>query len=366
MDDSISLSSANIWGVPDGCPGYVKMSRQIPDVSGISVAMKEGIMAHGYAKDVLEKGWLDADMPRDMPDDIYECVKMYTGYCNDISTCCIDTAVAMEINGEHFSGACDFSCWKEDTYEFVSFTTGHSPVNAVENYELIAHAFLHSELLEQIKSLKIKLTVVQPRAYHPDGPIRTWETTIAELEPYFETLKTKAAEALSDNPSYNSGAHCRHCPGRHTCKAALDGGAKLYEASAHGDIQALTPEAMGVQLGVVKRCRSHLDAIITGLEENIKHSLKNAKPVPGWVLQPTKKHAKWTKPMDEVLRLGDELGFNFKQPTKPITPTQAIAKLSKLKIDPAVISGYSKKEDGPDALVPADEIIKRIFNNEKK
>ena len=65
----------------------------------------------------------------------------------------------------------------------------------------------------------VKLTIVQPRAFHPDGTIRTWETTVGEIRRWAEEELRPAMEATADFEYLEMGQHCRFCPAKMVCPA---------------------------------------------------------------------------------------------------------------------------------------------------
>lgn len=61
----------------------------------------------------------------------------------------------------------------------------------------------------------VRLTIVQPRAFHFDGPVRTWEVSTDDLLTWLETKLVPAMnEAAQGSRKTKSGEHCRFCPVR--------------------------------------------------------------------------------------------------------------------------------------------------------
>jgi len=61
----------------------------------------------------------------------------------------------------------------------------------------------------------VELTIVQPRGFHPDGPIRRWETT-AEYLHYWGEHDLRSAMCNTDTDLV-AGEHCRFCPAKLVC-----------------------------------------------------------------------------------------------------------------------------------------------------
>lgn len=68
----------------------------------------------------------------------------------------------------------------------------------------------------------LTLVLVQPRAYHKDGPVRVQEVDPIDLTIFEEILRR--GSALTDDPDapLDAGEHCKFCPAGHAC-VALDG-----------------------------------------------------------------------------------------------------------------------------------------------
>jgi len=221
------------------------------------------------------------------------------------------------------------------------FKFGFEAVEVFENWQLMNYAA--GKLREMgvdghiDQFTKVHLCVVQPRAHHPDGPIRRWIVTASYLRPYFNILRTNAEKALGPNAEFHTGNHCKHCPGRHACPAALKAGVSLYEVAAAPLPVGLTPEALGVQLSIVKRALTQLECLESGLEEQVKGLLRSGATVEGWSVQEGVGREKWDKPISEVIALGEILNTSLLKPADVITPKQA----RKLGVDDAVITAYS-------------------------
>src|SRR5205085_9695018 len=74
------------------------------------------------------------------------------------------------------------------TLDVFDFKFGHGFVSEFENWQLIGYAagFLESLGIDghADQALRVNLHVVQPRAYHRAGPVRTWSVLASDLRPY--------------------------------------------------------------------------------------------------------------------------------------------------------------------------------------
>lgn len=67
--------------------------------------------------------------------------------------------------------------------------------------------------------ITVKLTIVQPRGFHPDGTIRTWETTVGAIRKWAEEELRPAMDATKDMDYLALGPWCRFCPAKLVCPA---------------------------------------------------------------------------------------------------------------------------------------------------
>ena len=241
---------------------------------------------------------------------------------------------------------------------------GFEIVEAFENWQLINYAAGIINMLGlnglETQYINVHFRIIQPRAHHRDGIIREWNTTAANLRAQFNTLHMNAHISLSDQATTRSGSHCKHCTARHACPAALQAGLRLYEVVGKPTPVELSPEAIGVQLTIIKRARKQLEYLESGFDEQVKNLIFKGVNVQGWQVEQGFGREKWAKPVNEVITMGDMLGHDLKKPDEAITPVQARNK----GVDDAMIAMYSEKPKTGLKLTPDNgNKAKLIFNN---
>lgn len=117
-----------------------------------------------------------------------------------------------------FYGTVDFWAITPDgkTLKVKDFKYGAGIAVDVEyNPQEMYYAFgvLRKVVLHQ--DATIELTIVQPRGFHPDGPVRRWETTADYLCHWGEHDLRDAM--LRDDADLCAGDHCRFCPAKLVC-----------------------------------------------------------------------------------------------------------------------------------------------------
>jgi len=64
--------------------------------------------------------------------------------------------------------------------------------------------------------------IIQPRAFHPDGPIREALVTNEELQSFFDDMERAIAECEKPDAPVTPGSWCRWCPASSVCTARED------------------------------------------------------------------------------------------------------------------------------------------------
>ena len=333
----ISPSAAPVWRY---CPASILMAQAYPEPD--TDASKAGTASH-WAVGLLIGPLKDDDPPTLCvgdadPDGTILDMEMIDGaylFANDFSAAvstatCPRSGTEQRVNCSVIHalsfGTTDAWLYDETAHRLIiwEYKYGFIRVEPFENWQLICY---YAGLLKYLdivhdQDLIVELRVVQPRAPHRLGPIRTWTTTGAELRPYVNQLHTAAADAMVSRPEAITGSHCKYCSGRHACDAALIAGVTLYEAAVVALPAELSPEQLGRQLSFVRRALEHVKSLEAAYSERVRSSIKDRRVVPGWVMAPTTGRENWIKPDEEVKQLGAAYATELTKTTL-ITPNQA-------------------------------------------
>jgi len=358
----LAPSAAGVWSQ---CPGSVKMAQAFPETEQ-SEAAAEGELAHELGAQMIKAGVHRAEQPAPEAGEMYEAAKLYA---DDVLTEAakyrdgiLDIEVQIpvkRVNAECFGtpDAVLYSPTARVLYVW-DFKYGHREVEVFENQQLITYVaglfdkFGVNGLLDQETTVVMK--IVQPRSFSRSGPIREWRVKGDELRGPINLLRNAAQIALGPSPHTKSGEHCRYCPGRHACEAALQAGVGLYEVASTPVPMELTPAELGLQLAIIKRAKQALEFLETGYEEQVK----SLGGVPGWSLESSPGREGWNKPAQEVFSLGDVMGVDLRKPPEAVTPNQA----RKLGIPAEVVAGYAERKPGGLKVVPDNKTLAhRVF-----
>lgn len=377
-------SSGHIWGKPDGCTAWPTMNQLYPETEPQPEAM-EGEASHEIGACLIEgatvgsmSSWSSFDGLA-AANGVVFTEEMFDGaelYAKDVQSVMRETRVfsgsnigierRLEMSQIHELSFGTTDCYLFDAKKghlyIWDYKFGYEIYEAFENWQSINYyAGIYNLLgFDGIKDqhITVHIRIVQPRAFHRDGPIREWTVKASDLRAHINILKGNAHKSLGPDAEAVSGSHCKHCPGRHACEAGLTGGMRLYEAASKPTPVELPVVALGVQLAIVIRARKQLECLESGFKTQVKALIRSGKTVPGWSAEPTFGKEKFDKPFEEVVAMGKMLGHDLQQ-QKTITPNQA----RKLGVDEAVITAYSSTPRTGTTIVP-DNVnkIKQAFS----
>lgn len=243
----LGASAAERWM---NCPGsnVILNVLDLPPSEETDFA-KEGTAAHDAAAHCLRSGldaWeiegqeflgykVDAEMRDALQmylDEIARRRAEHTGIIAEL--------IEYRISGDFhplFFGTCDEGILSADILDIIDLKYGAGiAVDAFNNAQLKYYAVGVLEKFIGPLSNRVRLTIVQPRAFHADGPIRTWETTVQELLDWKHNILIPAMRRAEIDLTLTPGDWCRFCPAKLACPV-LTG---LFGAAITADAAALT------------------------------------------------------------------------------------------------------------------------------
>lgn len=252
------------------------------------------------------------------------------------------------------------------TIHLFDYKFGHGYVDEFENWQLIDYAAGIIDLLDldgtADQQTTVRMTIVQPRCYHKDGPVRTWTVRASDLRPFINLLRSAAERVVGELvPAATVNDGCKHCPGRHACTALQRTAGQAAELSLRSLPDEMTPEARALELHLLRRALARLEARVSGLEDSVHADLLGGQSVPFFGLEQSVGKLAWQVAPNEVEALGRMMSVDL---TKPgvLTPTQARDKLKKAGHDPEIIGAYATKPRGAMQLVPVNsKTARKVF-----
>lgn len=346
------------------CPGSRELEERFPELED-SPASREGHAAHWLAQcyllgDYEKKEFAPNGEPitKEMEEgaDLYEHeVKWVAG--TDTSVLHIEERIDISTVHPECWGTAD--CWfTVGSHLYIyDYKFGHGFVDVYQNWQLLEYACGIMATLTGIDT--ITLTVVQPRSYTSDGPIRSWHLTPEILEKYENRLRSSEHQASQENAECIPSPECANCRARHACTALQKTTARFIDMANASVFNELTPLQTARELKHLHEAAELMEARITGLEEQAKNMILKGELVPGYKLDSSIGREHWTKDANEIIMLGGLMGLNLAKPAEAITPVQA----RKLGLDDVIISAYSQRAAGKLKLMKAPN-AERIFKNE--
>jgi hypothetical protein len=218
---------------------------------------------------------------------------------------------------------------------------GYGIVEPFENWQLICYAagLLAGLDGHQDQEVTVVLRIVQPRPFHADGSVREWRVSGSDLRGYINKLILAAAQATSATPGTCSGHHCRYCAARHDCPTLAAACYASIDYIGQAQPEALSTEAMAMEYKILERIEVLIKARKSAHESRMIGMIKAGESVPGYTIDYGTGHAKWSKPVSEVLALGQLLGIDLAAPQAAITPAKALA----AGLDAGLMKTYSER-----------------------
>ncbi|ORE90229.1 hypothetical protein ATO13_23376 [Stappia sp. 22II-S9-Z10] len=233
-------------------------------------------------------------------------------------------------------------------------------VEVEENRQAMTYGVGALRKLHNSRVKKVVLVIVQPRAHHRDGPVRTWETTPARMAA-FEAELREAAKA-TDDPSAPlvAGDHCKFCRAAGACEA--NRAAALAVAQAEFDeageldpstLQAprlMTPERLAQAMRDADTLRNWLKAVAEHAHAEAERGVK----IPGMKLVAKQARRKWGDEQTALATLTLVEGLDESEvmaAPKLLSPAQ-IEKLLPKDRRAAALDGLTIRKSSGTNLVP--------------
>jgi hypothetical protein len=236
-------------------------------------------------------------------------VRMFTGYCNGLRalTNGVDgfwiekrfNLAALQPPAPMF-GTADIVAYDPAarTLEVVDLKFGQGVVVEVKKNAQLRYYGLGALLSIDLKEFpveKVRITIVQPRTAHSDGPIRSEEISVDELVGFAGDLLDAARATTQRDAPLNPGSHCRFCPASGRCPAQReraqlvaqsDFAVQDFEPPAPG---ILVPEQFAQMLGQLHI----LDDWMKAMRAHALAMLERGETVPGFKLVAKRATRKW-------------------------------------------------------------------------
>ena len=340
------------------CPGSVRMAQQFPKPP--TPESMEGDAAHWVAAQMVAGVAVNANdvAPNGIVvnDDMLEGGELWMNHINGRNhplTGDIETRLppSQYLHPDNW-GTPDHATIAPGIIYIDDYKYGHKYIDVFRNWQLMNYAELYLSHLgvngDRDQYIDVCMTIVQPRCYHKDGPIRSWTIKACELRPYVNILRSKFEEALSPNPPCYTGPECEYCPARHACPALAASASNAMQMAYESTPLTMTPQAIGLEIRMLRRAQGQLKARLTGLEEQALSLMTKGAHVPYCRLDRGQARTIWKNPQ-EARYMAELMGVKIDKPDV-MTPKQAI----KAGLDPDIVAVYSITPPGTVSLESDD------------
>jgi hypothetical protein len=246
----LAPSKASRWFA---CPGSIRLESQCPET--VSEYAAEGTAAHALGEKAIRAGYDDTFNYLgetlngfEVTSEMASAVQVYVDAVSAIAPSAdlksqhairwIEQGFKLDWVHPDVWGTADCIVFRpfKHTLDVIDYKHGRGVVvNPERNAQLMIYALgaLYNIWMSQSavtrKALSIyeiagdvTLWIVQPRADHPGGPIRSWKTSTRELYHFGATQLAICAKATEDEAApLRAGEHCRFCKAIAVCPARV-------------------------------------------------------------------------------------------------------------------------------------------------
>lgn len=373
------------------CPGSIRLESKVKaqlnedyDFGGSCAA--KGTAAHALAEKCLLNGTDAGDYFGQTIDgflvdaDTVDAVQVYVDYCRALAPAdMLAKKLVLRNVEESFKltwlhpdiwGTNDFSAYNvmDHTLEVVDYKHGRGVVVEPDhNSQLMTYALGamyglwngQTETTKKVISVykmveSVRLTIVQPRAEHDDGVIRSWDTAPRELM-FWATnvLRLGALETEESDAALNAGEHCRFCKAVAVCPERVKRNVEIAKVDFGKPVlpepDQLKPEHMAKVLEVSKLLSDWAGQVKAFAQAQLEAGFV----VPGFKLVKRRALRKW-KPgvADQLELLLEDAAFTA---PKLVTPAAAEKAATAAGIDPKIMADLWDKPDNGCTIAAEDD-----------
>ena len=209
-----------------------------------------------------------------------------------------------------------------------------TPVEVKGNPQLLYYGL---GALRDYEFERIVLHIVQPRCEHPNGKIRSWETTPAELKAFARELAACAKSTENpDAPLVPTEKGCKFCPAAGFCPALKEKAYAVAKASFAEDDTVLLPEPSTLsneQVAEVLASSKLLSTWMEGVESYAMSQAEKGHKIPGYKLVQKRSNRRWKDESAVADKFSSVLGEEQIFDKKLKSPAQMEKVVGKTEVD---------------------------------
>ena len=395
------------------CPASIALSRCFPKVEKPSgnIYAEEGTAAHELAAFVLKNPDIEVSsqlgkkfnnqfVTRDMINAVDEYIKYIDSAMQIDTEMWIETKIPLFYIAEDQHGTADcVLLFNENTskwvIEIIDYKHGQGNVVEVENntqlrtYACGVLEYLAKHKIRFSEFDTIKLTIVQPRAPHANGSIRSEFVNIKSLREHKQICKNAVRLANSDDPPFNpSEETCLWCEVKPVCKSFAKFNIEMARIEFDDIINAEDDKDFSNKLFVIDNTISNKELLaiynkincfskwLLSIKEYVHDQMVLGKKIPGlkvvrgrsnrqWeneeeLLTKFEMLVEWSEELDLQLEYGDIFNRKLKSPAQveKTLDKDIVGMLKPLIFKPDGAPSVANENDPRPAIDMAQEAIK--------
>ena len=285
--EDYAASAADQWM---NCAGSISLCAGLPEQR--SAYADEGTRAH----EVLQN-WLEGVEPslvaadEEMRDGVMKAVDYVVGRAFEHPYLQIWIEQRVKVSSraapDRVGGTSDIILYYPgvEMLEVIDFKYGAGvAVDVIGNKQMRIYA-LGAYEQRGLRVRRIRVTIIQPRAFHVDGPIRDEEFDIGELIDFHADVEEAIEQSLLLNPAFTPGEkQCRWCRGKSICPALQSRALEIVGQDFQSvtitqmpSAKGLTLDRLGYILGSKKMVLDYFEAV----EEEAYRLAMDGAQIPG-------------------------------------------------------------------------------------
>ena len=267
------------------CNGSVRMTPAFPPLLSDQTARDEGNAAHWLSVKLFDGDRIDSG--HKAPNGIVitsEMIDHVEAYLSSLNCGDMEAETSFGNDQWRVNARCDHRKYdpSDNSLTIDDLKYGRRQVDPDMNWTLIAHA-IGSCIILGIQPDRIILRIHQPRIYHPDGPVRSWEFTYQQLGEFWQQI---AETMVNPRDELRTGlSWCAKCSALGSCPAARIAGMNATDASTLTFNDDMPNNALSYEMDALRISTGMIAARLEALEELAKHRLKNGAVIDDYGLE---------------------------------------------------------------------------------
>jgi hypothetical protein len=332
---NLSPSGSHRWV---NCPGSIEEERGLPDTAGV-FAM-HGTAAHELAErcglhgedphaligQIIPVKSERFEVDREMAEAVELYIKTVTEGLEADETLHWEKRYPLPFLPGDTWGTADATRYNPRTKTMSVYDLKYGqgvPVEAVENTQGLCYA---GGALYALKAPveHVEIVIVQPRAWHHEGPVRRWKMGVIDFAHRLQDLAEAADRALKPGAPRVPGEWCRFCRAQPTC-ATLSAFALAEAQMVFGENPVTPDQLTPEQLGSLAEKAAIIRAWASAVEKHVHWMLDTGQEVPGWKLVNKRPRRQWVDPVAAADFLQNKHGLAHDEvyATEVISPAAA-------------------------------------------